>query len=83
MNKTLMAAVVVLVSGTPLAFAATGATTGTALATRHCSYLDQQGRFQPESAKPVAEEKINSLCQQDRHKQSNTRHNGGGSSKKG
>lgn len=76
MNRILMAAAVVLVSGTPLAFAATsGSTTGTMssayLTTEHCPNLDQQfstEKFKSESARQVAEEKAEASCRQDRHK---------------
>ncbi|HEV8390059.1 MAG TPA: hypothetical protein VGQ35_09465 [Dongiaceae bacterium] len=76
MNRILMAAAVLMVSATPLAFAAaSGSTTGTMssayLTTEHCPNLDQQfstERFKSESARQVAEEKAEALCRQDKHK---------------
>jgi hypothetical protein len=73
MNRTLMAAAIALVVGTPVAFAATGRNTDNIDPTvERCSYVDQQlsnTKFKSEAARQVAESKAESLCQQDRHKE--------------
>jgi hypothetical protein len=87
MKKILMATAIVLVSGSPLAFAATsGNMSPSALTTQHCSYLDQkfsQENFKSESARQVAESKAESLCRQDRHKNGGAEARGGGFGKGG
>jgi hypothetical protein len=73
MNRIVMAAAVLLVSGAPLAFAMPNPTdmTTSALTTEHCANLEQDFsslKFPNESAKQVAEQKAESVCRQDKHK---------------
>jgi len=68
-----MAAAVLLVSGAPLAFAMPNPTdmTTAALTTEHCANLEQDFsslKFPNESAKQAAEQKAESMCRQDKHK---------------
>ena len=73
MNRIVMAAAVLLVSGAPLAFAVPNPTdmTTSALTTEHCANLEQDFsslKFPSESAKQAAEQKAESVCRQDKHK---------------
>ena len=73
MNRILMAAAVLLVSGAPFAFAMPNVTdmTTSELTTEHCPNLEQEFaslKFPNESAKRVAEQKAESVCRQDKHK---------------
>ena len=73
MNRILMAAAVLLVSGAPFAFAMPNPTdmTTSELTTEHCANLEQDFsilKFPSESAKQVAEQKAESVCRQDKHK---------------
>jgi hypothetical protein len=73
MNRIVMAAAVLLVSGAPLAFAMPNPSdmTTSALTTEHCANLEQDFsslKFPNESAKQVAEQKAESVCRQDKHK---------------
>jgi hypothetical protein len=74
MTKILMAAAVVLASGTSLAFAANSQLPSPIdPTTEHCSYLEMQFRDKPamhysSAIRQAAEEKALSLCRQDRHK---------------
>jgi hypothetical protein len=73
MNRILMAAAVLLVSGAPLAFAMPNPTdmTTSELTTEHCANLEQDFsslKFPSESAKQAAEQKAESVCRQDKHK---------------
>ena len=73
MNRIVMAAAVLLVSGAPLAFAMPNPNdmTTSALTTEHCANLEQDFsslKFPNESAKQVAERKAESVCRQDKHK---------------
>ena len=86
MKTILMAAAVVLVSGAPLAFAATSGNMSTSdLTDRHCSYLNQQlpqERFESESARLEAEQHADAVCRQDRHKNGGAQPTAGGLTKK-
>ena len=86
MKKILMAAAVVLVSGAPLAFAATSGNMSTSdLTDRHCSYVNQQlpqERFESESDRLVAEQHADAVCRQDRHKDGGAQPTAGGITKK-
>lgn len=73
MNRILMAAAVLLVSGAPFALAMPNPTdmTTAALTTEHCPNLEQDFsslKFPSESAKQLAEQKADSVCRQDKHK---------------
>src|SRR5262245_50691937 len=75
MNRIVMAAAVLLVSGAPLALAMPNPTdmTTSELTTEHCANLEQDFsslKFPNESAKQVAEQKAESVCRQDKHKNS-------------
>lgn len=90
LNKTLMAAAILLVAGSPLAFAANSSKNlSTAeLTTKHCSVVDQQlsqTKFKTETARQIAEEKVSTVCRQDRHKDGGAQADGGarGASSKG
>ncbi|HKP26665.1 MAG TPA: hypothetical protein VJV39_22545 [Dongiaceae bacterium] len=73
MNRIVMAAAVLLVSGTPFAFAMPNPTdmSTSELTTEHCRNLEQDFssmKFPSESAKQMAEQKAYAVCRQDRHK---------------
>ena len=76
MKRILIAAAVAMVTGAPLALAATyPATTPSALTTLHCSYADQhlaykqsQGRYATESDYRVAQQQASTYCREDKHK---------------
>jgi hypothetical protein len=88
MNKILMAAAIVLVAGTPLAFAKTEPISNASLTTLHCSRVEQdfardRAAYKSESAFQVAEEKALSLCRQDKDhdsKHAGSAHEGSGAS---
>ena len=70
-----MTAAVLLVTGAPFAFAMPNPTdmTTSELTTEHCPNLEQEFsslKFPNESAKLVAEQKAESVCRQDKHKNS-------------
>lgn len=71
MNRILMAAAVALVSGAPLAFAASGEAVNNAdLSTLHCANLKQEysANATPESsaARQLADQKAESMCKQNK-----------------
>jgi hypothetical protein len=73
MNRILMAAAVLVVSGAPLALAMPNPTdmTTSELTTEHCPNLEQDFsslKFPSESARQAAVQKAESVCRQDRHK---------------
>jgi hypothetical protein len=73
MNRILMAAAVLLVSGAPFAIAMPNPTdmTTSELTTEHCANLEQDFsslKFPNKSARQAAEQKVESVCRQDKHK---------------
>ena len=76
MNKILIATALALVASAPLAFARTTTPPASDLTTAHCTSVDQtfdsnRAHYKSESAFLVAEQKAESLCKWDRHRDGN------------